>query len=398
VRKTLSDKGVAALKPRAARYAMPDPELRGHYIRVTPTGAKSFVAVTLDPDGKQIWATIGACDVVPIAEARERAREAIKRVRDGLPAFETPPAKPASFEQIAEQWLARHVRPNGLRSEKEITRLLRTHVYPAWEGRTFLGIRRSDVASLLDEVQDDHGARQADYVLNIVRSIMNWYATRHDDYIPPIVRGMRRQNPKAQARARILDDDEIRLIWKVAEANGRFGGILRLCLLSTQRSRKVAAMKWVDVSPDGEWTISAEAREKNTAGSLMLPKAAFEIIRAQQQLGANPHVFAAARGNGPFRGFGAPKAAFDAKVANVRPWVIHDLRRTARSLLSRAGVRPDIAKRVMGHAIAGVEGVYDRHSYREEKADALRRLAALIDGIVHPRVNVVPMAKRRKRR
>ena len=66
--------------------------------------------------------------------------------------------------------------------------------------------------------------------------------------------------------------------------------------------------------------------------------------------------------------------------------------------MSRAGVRPDIAKRVMGHAIAGVEGIYDRHSYREEKADALRRLAALIDGIVHPRENVVPMAKRRKRR
>jgi hypothetical protein len=56
--------------------------------------------------------------------------------------------------------------------------------------------------------------------------------------------------------------------------------------------------------------------------------------------------------------------------------------------MARAGVRPDIAERVMGHAIAGVEGVYDRHSYREEKADALRRLAALVDGIVNPRENV----------
>jgi hypothetical protein len=48
MRKTLSDKGVAALKPRAGRYAFPDPELRGHYVRVQPSGAKSFVAVTLD--------------------------------------------------------------------------------------------------------------------------------------------------------------------------------------------------------------------------------------------------------------------------------------------------------------------------------------------------------------
>ena len=79
--------------------------------------------------------------------------------------------------------------------------------------------------------------------------------------------------------------------------------------------------------------------------------------------------------------------------------MIHDLRRTARSLMSRAGVSSEHAERVMGHGIAGVEGVYDRHSYRDEKADALQRLAALIDGIVHPRTaDVVPMAKRKKRR
>ena len=44
--------------------------------------------------------------------------------------------------------------------------------------------------------------------------------------------------------------------------------------------------------------------------------------------------------------------------------------------MSRAGVRPDIGERVLGHAIKGVEGVYDRHTYREEKAHALRPLAA----------------------
>ena len=48
----------------------------------------------------------------------------------------------------------------------------------------------------------------------------------------------------------------------------------------------------------------------------------------------------------------------------------------------------------MGHAIAGVEGVYDRHSYQEEKADALARLAALIQSIVTPPTgNVQPLRK-----
>jgi integrase len=399
MRKTLSDKGVAALKPRAQRYAYPDPELRGHYVRVTANGAKSFVAVTLDPHGKQVWATIGPTDRYAIEAARELAREAMKRVHAGLPAFEAPPAKPATFQDVAEQWMMRHVRGNGLRSIRQITRHLNAHIYPAWADRTFLDIRRSDVAALLDQVQDNHGVRAADYVLAVTRGIMNWYATRNDDFTPPIVRGMQRRSAHAQARARILDDDELRTIWLAAETNGPFGAIVRMCLLTAQRSRKVAAMKWADISPDGEWTIPAEIREKNTAGSLMLPKAALDIIRARHELGDNPHVFPARIGNGPFNSFGPAKGKFDVKLGSMPSWTVHDLRRTARSLMARAGVRPDIAERVMGHAIRGVEGVYDRHAYKAEKADALRRLATLIDGIVHARDrdNVMPMASKRRR-
>ncbi len=45
---------------------------------------------------------------------------------------------------------------------------------------------------------------------------------------------------------------------------------------------------------------------------------------------------------------------------------------------------PHIAERVLGHAINGVEGIYDRHSYREEKAHALKALAALVETIINP--------------
>jgi integrase len=394
VRRILSDKGVAALKPRVARYALPDPELRGHYIRVQPSGAKSFVAVTLDPNGKQVWATLGACDLLTIAEAREKARAAIKRVHAGLPAIEAPPARPDTFEAVAEQWLKRHVRAKGLRSEGEVTRLLRAHVYPTWKDRAFLSIRRSDVAALLDEVEDNHGARQADYVLAVARSVMNWFATRHDDYVPPIVRGMRRTNPKERVRSRTLNDAEIRAIWIAAEANGAFGAIVRLLLLTAQRREKVVAMRWQDIGIDGTWTIPTEAREKGTGGALLLPKAAIDVIRAQDHVGNNPYVFAG-RGDGHVNGYSKAKRALDARSPGIPQWQLHDLRRTARSLMSRAGVRPEIAERVMGHAIAGVEGVYDRHSYRDEKADALRRLAALIGGIVNPRAgNVRPIRRR----
>ena len=46
----------------------------------------------------------------------------------------------------------------------------------------------------------------------------------------------------------------------------------------------------------------------------------------------------------------------------------------------------------MGHAIPGVEGVYDRHRYNDEKAHALEALANLIDRILNPpAANVVPL-------
>lgn len=54
---------------------------------------------------------------------------------------------------------------------------------------------------------------------------------------------------------------------------------------------------------------------------------------------------------------------------------------------------PDIAARVLGHAIPGVEGIYDRHSYDEQKATALEALAALIDRIVHPADNVIELRR-----
>ena len=92
-------------------------------------------------------------------------------------------------------------------------------------------------------------------------------------------------------------------------------------------------------------------------------------------------------------GFSKAKAALDAKLAQLRkrdgrkpmaPWVLHDLRRTARSLMSRAGVPSDHAERVLGHVIPGVRGTYDRHEYRAEKLDALQKLGALVERILRP--------------
>jgi integrase len=214
----------------------------------------------------------------------------------------------------------------------------------------------------------------------VLRSIMNWHATRTDDYVPPIIRGMGRDNPDARKRARILNDDEIRALWAAADTSGQFGAFVKLALLTAQRRGKIATMRWEDVAVDGTWDIPTEAREKGAGGTLVLPEVAIEVIRSQPRIVSNPYVFAG-RGDGHFNGYTTRKRSID-KKARIEPWVIHDLRRTSRSLMARAGVRSEIAERIMGHVLPGVEGVYDRHPYHDEKAAALAKLAGLIERIL----------------
>ena len=65
--------------------------------------------------------------------------------------------------------------------------------------------------------------------------------------------------------------------------------------------------------------------------------------------------------------------------------------------MSRAGVSPDIAERVLGHVIPGVRGAYDCYEYFDEKRDALEKLAALIERILHPTDAVVTFPKQATR-
>src|SRR5215472_3107073 len=113
----MTDLGVAALKPRASRYSKPDSELRGHWVRVYPSGSKSFWAVTRNPDGKQKWTLVGPADAMSIEQAREKARTILQRVRAGLPAVEP---KGETFGAVIDSWLKRHADAKALRSRRQI--------------------------------------------------------------------------------------------------------------------------------------------------------------------------------------------------------------------------------------------------------------------------------------
>lgn len=231
-----------------------------------PSGAKSYVAVSRNPDGKQVWATIGATDHLDIETAREAARKAIARIKEGLAPVEEKPHV-ETFDDVARDYLKRHVVAKGLRSEDEIRRLLNVYVLPAWKDLEFSEIRRGAVAKLLDAIEDDNGQRQADYVLAIVRGICNWYAARNEDYVSPIVRGMRRTAPNSRKRERVLTDDEIRALWKATKRRGvRGGGKVR-----TLDRTAPGEGSYPEVGRHRRWCVDCAkrgAREKRELGAI----------------------------------------------------------------------------------------------------------------------------------
>jgi integrase len=387
-RRAFTDAQVKALPRKSKRYIKPDPDMRGLYLRVPTTGPVVFAVVSRDPYGKQVWTTVGNADTYKIDEARDLARSIIKRTKAGQPAIEPPKPKPDSVEVTAHNWLARVVEKNRYVVAPEMRRIVDKYIlaHPPFKNRSFVSIKKSELAAFLDHVEDAHGAPQADQVLSVFRSIANWTATRDDSYMPPFTKGMKRR--KVTKRDRVLDDAEVRKVWEAADDAGAFGRLVKVLLLTGQRRGAVLAMRWSDISADGTWTIREGHRAKGTGGILKLPKMALDIIRQQPRFASNDLVFAHCQSN-----LDRFKKRLD-EMSGVDGYVLHDLRRTAQSLLSRASIRPDISERVLGHARKGVEGIYDHHPFTAEKGKALADLAKLIKTILagpSDGKNVVPL-------
>jgi integrase len=145
-------------------------------------------------------------------------------------------------------------------------------------------------------------------------------------------------------------------------------------------------MAWSELS-GANWTLPAT---RNKTGVDLLRPLSPQALGALPAKGGGRFVFSSDGGETPLGGFSKFKAAFD-NACGVVGWTVHDLRRTARTLMSRAKVPADHAERCLGHVIGGVRGVYDVYEYRDEKAAAYEALAALVGRILNPAGNLVAL-------
>lgn len=388
---------------------------RGFGVRVTHKGTRAFV-LNYRVGGVERRHTIGASPDWTVLKAIRHARElrqaidkgadpAAERRASRAPEPEAPKVK--TVADVLDDFAKRYLQRGGMRSADRVERALDKVVKPEIGSTGIYELRRVAITEMLDKIEDERGPVAADRTLAYLRKALNWYATRDEDFNSPIVAGMARTKPGERARQRVLTDDEIRDLWAALDlmtTPAPFPRLVRALLLSAARRDEAARMRWDEL--DGDlWVVPAD-RYKTARENAVPVTPELRAAIGTKADGAGPFVFSTTGGKLPFSGYGKAKQALDEKIAKVRneagrdpmpAWVLHDLRRTARTLMSRAGVDANVAEMVLGHVIPGVRGVYDRHSYLDEKRDALEKLAALVDRILNPPTdNVVELAERKR--
>jgi integrase len=414
MRQKLTPAFVRDAKPAATNQIYWDTELRGFGLLVLPSGQRRYV-VQYRLAGRSTRMTFKPG--LTLMEARKEAKAVLGAVaKGGDPLAERRRQEGAAtntFKAITEEYLKRECGmtrdadgqatfSGKLRSAEQRLRVFERLIYPVLGPRQIDSIKRSEIVRLLDKIEDENGPSMAHLALAFLSKVMNWHASRDDDFLSPIRRGMGRIKPSEHERDRMLSDDELRIVWQAAERMpGPFGHYVRFLLLTAVRRDEAADMTRDEVS-NGDWIVPADRMKGRREHVVPLSLAAKAIIDDMPQLG--PYVFTTG-GKTPIVGFTKFKAKLDAAVLTelrkrdpeAKPlpnWTLHDCRRTCRSLMSRAGINTDIAERCLGHVIRGVRGVYDRHAYYDEKKHAFAALAALVERIVHPpAANVVPLRK-----
>lgn len=315
-----------------------DANQAGFGLMVTMSGHRSFVC-QYRATGKSHRMHLK--DGLSLAAARREAQALQGDVaRGGNPLADKRKAEAkdsSTFRAVAETYFQREGRK--LRSVGERIKIFERLVYPKLGRRQIDEIKRSDINRLLDEIEDGSGPRMAHVTLAYISRLFNWHAGRDDDFRSPITRGMGRVNAAARSRERVLTDEELKAVWTAAEASGTlFGAYVRFLLLTAARRTEAARMTRAELA-GADWVIPGSRMKGKRDHLVPLSGAALRIVSDLPVIGRLDGFVFTNDGVRAFRDFAKCKTDLQ-KLSGTSGWSLHDLRRTARSLMSRCGVPP----------------------------------------------------------
>jgi integrase len=412
----ITDSSVRDLKPGQTIY---DTVIRGFRAARLPSGTVTFGLQQTAADGTRPFMKLGLLGHVTVKQARVLAkqyageiaarRNPIAEQRAEIAAQQAEAARNSvTVNYVVDQWLERHVRAKSLKRPELIARYFERFVRPTIGSVVVYDLTRDQVRAMLYGVASTAGKISADHTLAYLRAALNWYREHDEKFTTsPITRSMHYASIRESARSRALSHEELRDLWRALDRlepqHPIFTALVRTLLLTACRMREVADLHASEINGDN-FIVPRERYKtgRKTGCSHLVP-----LIPAIQQVMPSGwrtrpgYVFAPAGkapvlvpdGRNVFNNQYQLKRLLDDTINYVRaadgrppiaPWQFRDLRRTARTYMSPAGVDSDTAERCLGHALNHIRGTYDVWGYREEKALAFTKLAEYLDRIVNP--------------
>ncbi|MDO9427357.1 MAG: integrase arm-type DNA-binding domain-containing protein [Methylobacterium sp.] len=362
-----------------------DDTLTGFGVKLNRGGSRNFLIQYRAADGKTRRVVVGRVGTLTLDEARRRARELLVEVQSGGdPHADKAAAKAGggvTLGSVVDLYLRQAAGRLKPRSFEQVERHLRRD----WAPLVALPVnvvKRADVAVQLTALAADGYGVKANRARSALSALYTW----------AMGEGIADQNPVIgsnkpaveRSRERVLSEDEVRAVW-FACRDDAYSRIVRLLLLTGQRRDEVGSIADTELDLNrAVWTIPGERTKNGVTHEVPLSTLALDTLAGQDRIAGRALVFGA--GTGAFSGWSNSKERLDKRIAAsgfaMPPWRLHDLRRTAATMMAdQLAVAPHVVEAILNHVSghrAGVAGIYNRAAYRAEKRDALERWSAFV--------------------
>jgi len=302
-------------------------------------------------------------------------------------------------ERFAEAWAAYskavlHNSEKPLRTAAEQDRLIEKNVIPTLGERPFKHVTNDELRGVLKEIEE-RSPNVARTTRGALKGLFKWACdpNRGNRLSADPMAGIGKPEGADGVRRRRLKHNEIASFWYACDVIGwPFGLAFKLLLLTAARRDEVCSMRWREIDIErGEWTIPASRAKNGLEHIVSLPRQALAILASLPRMAGQDLVFSTT-GTTPISGFSKIKLRLDAlmqaelgyELTGEDAFVLHDLRRAARTQLARLGVDEDVAERMLNHVKGGIVGIYNVYDYWPQRVAAAKLLADEIDRIIAP--------------
>jgi integrase len=264
----------------------------------------------------------------------------------------------------------------------EYQRMIATKIMPRWRTKPVAAITRDDVFAVLDPIVARGSKVMANRVQQMIVAILN-VAVDRGWVVTNVARGIRRVGGREQPRDRALDIGDLAMLWGVLGGSEKPATVaaIRFIILTAARKSEVLGLRWAEIDMEqAVWKLPAARSKNHRDHEIPLSVGATAILAAQQPYDSVTNI--QRYGDLVFSGAARHLSVVVARVcklAMIEPHVtIHDLRRTSATLMAGLGTSRVVLKAVLGHVDQDIAAVYDRHSYANEKREAVNKLDSLI--------------------